>query len=192
MRIDKELSHSKRRDEKNWRVFFHGYYDALFRHACHILQNEEEAQDIVQELFIALWDNHVDIENTEYLSSYLYRSITNRCLNHLRNQKRMDERLERWKQEADEEASAEEFDSAVHEEVISRLQQLIAELPEGRRMILQLSMDGLSGEEIAQKLNISITTVKQQKYRAYQFIREHLGKYWGIAFFIFEGAGKIV
>lgn len=183
---------SSRRDEKNWRVFFHGYYDALFHHACRILQNEEEAQDIVQELFISLWDNQVDIEHTEHLSGYLYRSVTNRCLNYLRDRKRMDKHLEQWKREQEEEAGEEEFNSAVHEEIIHRLQQLIAELPSGRRLVLQLSMEGLSGEEIAQKLNISITTVKQQKYRAYQFIREHLGKYWSIAFFILEGVGKIL
>lgn len=182
----------KRRMEEEWKAFFHSYYDALFRHACRMLKNETEAEDIVQEVFVSLWDKQIDIKNTDYLSGYLYRAVTNRCLNFLRDQKRMDERLEQWKRDAEEEASEMEFDSAVREEVIRRLQQLIAELPDGRRRILELSMEGLSGEEIAGKLNISITTVKQQKYRAYQFIREHLGKYWGLVFFILEGTGKIL
>ena len=48
-----------------------------------------------------------------------------------------------------------------------------------------MSMENMSGEEIAQKLGVTIHTVKQQKYRAYKFIKEQLGEHWIIALYFF-------
>lgn len=167
---DKDLLKKvNRKDEQAWRVFFRSYYDSLFHHALRILEDEKEAEDVVQELFIALWNNGIMLGENDSLSGYLYRAVTNRCLNRIRDQKRMNEHLAKWKEEAEGEASEAEFASAVREEVMRRLLELIELLPEGRKTILKMSMEGKSGEEIARQLGVSITTVKQQKYRAYRF-----------------------
>ena len=186
---DKDLLKKvNRKDEQAWRVFFRSYYDSLFHHALRILEDEKEAEDVVQELFIALWNNGIMLGENDSLSGYLYRAVTNRCLNRIRDQKRMNEHLAKWKEEAEGEASEAEFASAVREEVMRRLLELIELLPEGRKTILKMSMEGKSGEEIARQLGVSITTVKQQKYRAYRFLRDNMGESWVIACLLLEGA----
>lgn len=186
---DKDLLKKvNRKDEQAWRVFFRSYYDSLFHHALRILEDEKEAEDVVQELFIALWNNGIMLGENYSLSGYLYRVVTNRCLNRIRDQKRMNEHLAKWKEEAEEEASEAEFASAVREEVMRRLLELIELLPEGRKTILKMSMEGKSGEEIARQLGVSITTVKQQKYRAYRFLRDNMGESWVIACLLLEGS----
>lgn len=179
-----------KKDERVWKVFFHSYYDALFRHAYRILGEEKAAEDIVQDIFISLWDHTPELANGKILTAYLYRSVTNRSLNHIRNKNREDERLSRWMVEQDsntgtENASEADFTSAVREEVFRRLQELIRQLPPSRRKIVLLSMEGKSGETIARELGISITTVKQQKYRAYNFLRRQLGENWILALLLF-------
>ncbi len=186
---DKDLLKKvNRKDEQAWRVFFRSYYDSLFHHALRILEDEKEAEDVVQELFIALWNNGIMLGENDSLSGYLYRAVTNRCLNRIRDQKRMNEHLAKWKEEAEGEASEAEFASAVREEVMRRLLELIELLPEGRKTILKMSMEGKSGEEIARQLGVSITTVKQQKYRAYRFLRDNMGESWVIACLLLEGS----
>lgn len=186
---DKDLLKKvNRKDEQAWRVFFRSYYDSLFHHALRIQEDEKEAEDVVQELFIALWNNGIMLGENDSLSGYLYRAVTNRCLNRIRDQKRMNEHLAKWKEEAEGEASEAEFASAVREEVMRRLLELIELLPEGRKTILKMSMEGKSGEEIARQLGVSITTVKQQKYRAYRFLRDNMGESWVIACLLLEGS----
>ena len=68
--------------------------------------------------------------------------------------------------------SEENFYSVVREELFRKLRELIDRLPEERKKIMLMSLEGKSGEEIACDLNITIHTVKQQKYRAYKFLRE--------------------
>ena len=62
------------------------------------------------------------------------------------------------------------------------MRELIDRLPEERKKIMLMSLEGKSGEEIACDLNITIHTVKQQKYRAYKFLREQLGQYTSLLF----------
>lgn len=186
---DKDLLKKvNRKDEQAWRVFFRSYYDSLFHHALRILGDEKEAEDVVQDLFITLWNNGIMLGENDSLSGYLYRAVSNRCLNRIRDQKRMNEHLAKWKEEAEGEASEAEFASAVREEVMRRLLELIELLPEGRKTILKMSMEGMSGEEIARQLGVSITTVKQQKYRAYRFLRDNMGESWVIACLLLEGS----
>lgn len=114
---------------------------------------------------------------------YLYRSVTNNSLKYLRDRNVEDERLKKWQEE--EEMSEENFSSVVEEEVFRKLRDLLNRLPEERREIMLMSLEGMSGEEIASRLGITIHTVKQQKYRAYKFIRQNMGKHWPIVLIFF-------
>ena len=105
-------------------------------------------------------------------------------MKYLRDRNTEEARLRLWS-EVEQEMSEENFSSVVREEVLRKLRELIDLLPGERRKVILMSMDGMSGEEIAAKLGVTIHTVKQQKYLAYKFIKQELGKYWIVAMLFF-------
>lgn len=163
---------------------YDSYYEALCNHCYRIEPERMTVEDIVQEVFIKLWDSVVRFPNESALSAYLYKAVTNNALKYLRDRNAEQEKLREW-QEVAENMTEDDFSSVVREEVLRKLRELINLLPEDRRKIVRMSMDGMKGEEIAERLGITINTVKQQKYRAYKFIKERLGDSWVVAVLFF-------
>lgn len=149
-----------------------------------ILLDDHVAEDVVQEMFVNCGTEQLFSENEKALTVYLYRSVTNNALKYLRDRNTEKARLRLWN-EVEREMSEEDFSSVVREEVLRKLRELIDLLPGERRKVILMSMDGMSGEEIAVKLGVTIHTVKQQKYLAYKFIKQELGKYWIVAMLFF-------
>ena len=118
------------------------------------------------------------------MTVYLYSAVWNNALKYLHDRNVEEEWLKHWFEEVGE-MSEENFYSVVREELFRKLRELIDRLPEERKKIMLMSLEGKSGEEIACDLNITIHTVKQQKYRAYKFLRELLGQYTSLLFIFF-------
>ena len=102
---------------------------------------------------------------------------------YLRDKKTNDRRLSRWNSEQEE---TEEifFYQAIEEEMIRKLRVAISKLPEQRQNILLLSSDGYSVQEIADRLGISVNTVKTQKKRAYVYLKEQLKDSYVLLFWL--------
>ena len=173
-----EIVNSK--DEKTWKELFDSYYGALCNHCFRIVSEKMTVEDIVQDVFVKLWESNVSFANEQALSAYLYKAVTNNALKYLRDMNAEQEKLREW-QETEQNMTEDDFSSVVREEVLRKLRELIDLLPEDRRKIILMGMEGMKGEEIAEKLGISINTVKQQEYRAYKFIKERLGDCWTVA-----------
>ena len=107
------------------------------------------------------------------MTVYLYRAVWNNALKYLRDRNVEEERLKHWCEEEGE-MSEENFYSVVREELFRKLRELIDRLPEERKKILLMSIQGHSGNEIADLLGISINTVKTQKNRGFKYLREKL------------------
>ena len=172
------------KDEKAWKVLFKSFYAPLCHYSSRILADEQVVPDIVQNTLVNLWTSSVRFENGKALTVYLYRAVWNNALKYLRDRNVEEERLKHWFEEEGE-MSEENFYSVVREELFRKLRELIDRLPEERKKIMLMSLEGKSGEEIACDLNITIHTVKQQKYRAYKFLREQLGQYTSLLFIFF-------
>ena len=172
------------KDEKAWKELFDSYYGALCNHCFRIVSEKMTVEDIVQDVFVKLWESNVSFANEQALSAYLYKAVTNNALKYLRDMNAEQEKLREW-QETEQNMTEDDFSSVVREEVLRKLRELIDLLPEDRRKIILMGMEGMKGEEIAEKLGISINTVKQQKYRAYKFIKERLGDCWTVAAYFF-------
>ena len=162
----------------------YGIYWASLVNYAGLFVGDDGAEDVVQEVFVNLWNGTAVFENEKALTVYLYRSVTNNALKYLRDRNTEEARLRLWS-EVEREMSEEDFSSVVREEVLRKLRELIDLLPGERRKVILMSMDGMSGEEIAAKLGVTIHTVKQQKYLAYKFIKQELGKYWIVAMLFF-------
>ena len=107
------------------------------------------------------------------LTWYLYRSTYNNALFHLRTQASRQNILRKMVAE-EVELPDEQFALTVREELIRQLYVYIEDLPEERKKILLMSIQGHSGNEIADLLGISINTVKTQKNRGFKYLREKL------------------
>ncbi|GAB2801016.1 RNA polymerase sigma-70 factor [Rhabdobacter roseus] len=160
------------------------YTGALFIHAYRILGDEEEAKDVIQELFAVLWIKRNTIVLRTSLSSYLYSSVKNRILDLIAHKKVEDRYVRSLGRFIDEGEYV--TDQQVREKELSELiEREVALLPPRMREVFELSRrDNLSYKEIAEELNISDKTVKKQVNSALSILRQKLDIAFLCAFFL--------
>lgn len=155
---------------------FESSYSSLCNYAYAIVQDYDEAEDIVQGVFVNFWNN----ENKEAIEAkvkqYLVRSVKFKCIDYQRKQivKR------KYEKEALHAANHWEVEEDHTENTVLKdtLMLAISELPEKTRAVFMMSkLDGLSYKEIADELEISPKTVENQMGRAFRHLREKLAGY---------------
>ena len=164
-----------RHDAEAFGIVMRRYAGALYAFAFRIVGDTLAAEDIVQDLFATMWEKKMRFLSLPSFRTYLYNSIRNASLNYLKHQNVESlylEHLANTYREIIEEEDTNE------EEVYRLLFRAIDKLPTRCREIFLLHMDGKKNEEIATALGISIETVKTQKKRAIQFIKEQMGTYY--------------
>ena len=168
--------------QKAFQQIFNELYPALCLFSNKFLSNRDEAEDTVQEVFIELWNQHHKFTSFDHVKSFLYLTIRNKSLNIIKHAKIRDkyatEEFGLYRDEAYFE------DQLIKSEVTGQIFQVIEKLPEQRRKIVLLNMEGLNNNEIAEDLGISVNTVKLQKKIAYKYLREQLGKLLFLMVFI--------
>lgn len=153
-------------DVGGFKQFFEEHYPSLCIFANNYLHDSVVSADIVQEAFIYVWNKREYIRNAQAAKSYLYKYIKNHCLNFLRDSKRHQEILK-------DHMNSEEFymDNIMEQETYEIIYQAIRDLSSQNKQVIELSMDGLSNKEIAEKLHITLNTVKTIKKRAFKVLR---------------------
>ncbi len=150
---------------------YNQYYKVLTMYAHGFTLPIDAAKDIVQNLFISIWERNPNFSSQASLRSYLYNSTRNAAFNYLKRLNIESEYLEKLADTYQEVTDEETTD----EEVYHLLFQTIEKLPPRCRKIFLLYMDGKKNEEIATQLGVSLETVKTQKKRAMQYIRKQMG-----------------
>lgn len=153
---------------------FERYSRILVNHAYKVLGNQDEANDIVQEIFLSIWNKRYELTITGSLSSYLYKATKNRILNHIAHEKvvsRYADSISNFIENdyilADSKIREQELEAIIAKE--------IALLPEKMREVFLLrKVEELSYDEIALQLNITDKTAKQQVYNSLKILREKL------------------
>lgn len=134
------------------------------------------AEDIVQDIFLKLWDRQVFLLPENELKRILYIAVKNGCIDHLRKlrieQEYIDNRALQLKlEELDFFESSDEL--FMRKDLLNLLFKKIDELPERSREIFHMSyLEGLKAAEIAEQLDLSVRTVENQLYRALIFLRK--------------------
>lgn len=156
-----------------FRELFSEFYNSLVLFAMGFVEQQDVAEDIVQEVFIAVWERDARYPTYNAFRSFLYNSVKNASLNHLKH-KNVEEK---YLTSLNLENEGDDIDLKMMEEELYRLLfKTIDELPDKCRNIFLLHLEGKGNEEIALLLNLSILTVKTQKKRAMSYIRERLGR----------------
>ena len=152
---------------------FKKLFDSFFKSSCafvkRYISDLVAVEGSVQESFINLWEMRGIYSDMVYFKAYLYKSLYNNALFYLRQHK-VSEDVDPGIEDDTESALNAIIEEEVHREIIAAIDKL----PPERRRVVELSMVGYSQEEIAEKLNISVNTVKTQKRKAYAFLREEL------------------
>jgi RNA polymerase sigma-70 factor (ECF subfamily) len=172
-------------DRNAFNSVFKQYYSGLCTFANDYIRSYDLAEEIVQEVFLNIWENRHKIHINISLKAYLYRSVHNHCLNFLRNNmhwSRNTIQLEELKQPSDLlfiEIPGDTFDTFFTEKIEQDLEKAIEALPEQCKTIFCLSRyENIPYPEIAKQLGVSLSTVKTQMSRAMHKIREIMDDYF--------------
>jgi RNA polymerase sigma-70 factor (ECF subfamily) len=150
------------------------YWSELFDVAYKRIQSIEKAEEIIQDLFVELWEKKEQIEIRESLEAYLFGALKFRILNYMRHEKMRESHLQVIREDVvkttnnlEEEVYINDLESAYRNQVNN--------LPEKCRAAFELSrQEQLSFKEIAVRLNVSVNTVEKHIGKALRVLRLHL------------------
>ncbi|WP_266365830.1 RNA polymerase sigma factor [Tellurirhabdus rosea] len=159
-------------DQVAFAELYNHYRTPALRFCTSILKDEEEAENILHEVFIKIWERRAQINPELNFNSYLFTCLRNLAFDYLRKMEKS-EWLKQQYLERMEATREEDYDVA--EARLEHLQAAIGSLSEKRRQILRLTVEKeMSYQEISDLLRISKNTVKNQLVKARQFLREKM------------------
>lgn len=161
-------------DQRAFGELFDRYFTPLTVYADKMLQDKDEATDIVQSLFVSVYENRQGLE-VQNVRSFLFQSTHNRCLNHIKHQNVHTQFASHALNTADIESNA--IEEAIEaSELEARLAAALNQLPAQCKHIFEMSrVDGLTNAEIAEQLGLSKRTVETQISNALKQLRHILG-----------------
>lgn len=162
-------------DRTAFRELFDAYYGPLCVFAVEYVGSMHRARDVVQEVFLAIWERRAEWTIHGSLKSYLYQAVRNRALNASRNRetRRRAYEAHRWRSASSTRRTAE--DQAYYHQLSDAVQRAIDQLPPRRRMVFLLHRrHDLTYAEVAQIMGITRKTVENQMGRALKFLRQRL------------------
>ena len=174
------LEHLQASNTGVFEMVFKHYYSGLVVYADQIIKNTEASEDIVQSVFMKLWETRHSLEVRSF-RAYFVQCVKNRCIDHLRNcevkNKFSSQTIENKRFENQE-------DLWLISELDELIQQAMDKLPPRCREIFMMSrIDSMKTAEIADKLQLSGRTVETQISKALKILRVELAEY--LALFIF-------
>ncbi len=147
----------------------------LFRFAYRMLSNVEEAEDVVQEVFIKLWKNKDYLHEINNLDAWCMTATRNLSIDKLRSKR---QRVQPLHPGLDREDNAPNpYHSAANKDLVEQVRKFMAQLPQKQQQIMHLrDIEQYTYQEIAEALDISLEQVKVYLFRARKAVREQLLK----------------
>ncbi|MFD0990434.1 RNA polymerase sigma-70 factor [Mariniflexile jejuense] len=171
---------------KEYKNLFDSSYTMLCVFANKYLNDMEVSKDIVQMVFIKIWEDKIEFQNESFIKSYLYSSVKNKSLDYIKSKHyKTTDHMSAIKI-AKLETEPFYLREVVVVETHNIIENAINTLPKKCAQILRLSIGELTNPEIAEKLGISINTVKAQKKIAYKKLKPLLKDYFILIAFVFE------
>lgn len=159
-------------DEKAFEQAFKKYARPLHAYGYTLLNDSHIAEELIQDLFLKIWDQRNTLTIHTSLKAYLYRSLHNDCMNHIRHLK-VKRNYESTMIKASDTINQLQPDNGLEfKEIQQKLRTGMNKLPEACRTVFQLSrFEHLTYREIATQLGISIKTVENQMGKAFKILR---------------------
>lgn len=166
-------------DSIAFRELYNSNFLRLFNFAKKYIECKEDIEDIVSETFIKLWNLRTNFNTSHSIYAFLFNTVKNASIDYLRKQKVEAKRNNDLQYvlsiEADQENDFNSTLSAIKEEVMKQVYDEIEALPEQCKKIFKMAyLDGLTGQEIASRLNINHQTVRNQLSRGLKILRKNI------------------
>lgn len=168
------LERLQQQDSRAMNLVYELYWAPMLSHAFRMLQDEEACQDILQEVFLTLWDKAPTLHADTVIPAYLHVLVRNRVLNALAKEKVKTDHLESFTRFAQGQSLAPDA-YYIEQELAEEVDKEVAKMPEGMRQVYELSrIQQLSHQEIAEILAISPHTVKRQMNKVLSRLRQYI------------------
>jgi RNA polymerase sigma-70 factor (family 1) len=160
--------------EKSFTTFFHDHYSSLCFFANRFVKDPQEAEDIVAEVAVKIWEKRETLEHAAALKNYFYTSIRNACLRFLENKERKTIR--------EEDApyiypvqSTNTLENIIRTEMFREVERALDHLPpQCRKVFTKLYIEGKTVAQAAKELQLNTSTVKAHKQRGLVILRKKL------------------
>lgn len=164
-------------NESSFRILYNHYFPRLFRVAHFFLRNNENAEEIVLDVFIKIWNNRKKLPDIKNFKNYAFTSVKNQSLNYLKKNKILVDELDDYHtSKLIEYVGPEKI--FLGKELARELEKAIASLPPRCQLIFRMVReDGMKYKEVAQTLNISLKAIENQLSIASKRIRTSLELY---------------
>ena len=162
-------------------ILYKKYCKRLYKFGNSILKSQVDTENLIQDVFLNLWENRQKVEKDSSIKSYVFTITYNSAISIIRKKARESEFVEYLKslQDINVEPVNVELE---YNELTNKLDEIIKELPQRQKEVYLLHrVEGLKYNEIAERLNISVNTIENHMSRALKTIREKLGNYSLIA-----------
>lgn len=189
-RADVLFDQIKTGDQKALELLFSIYFPRLNDFARNVVNDDGISQDIVQEVFVKVWEKRAEIECLN-IEAFLFRLVRNRCIDYIKHLKVVNNRLHKIHIASKyEELYRIDFVGnepyvLIEAELKMKIEKTIHDLPDRCREVFMLSrMNGLKNKEIAEKLDINIKNVERHLNRALKSFRINFSEELPIALFV--------
>lgn len=158
-------------------LLYKKYCGRIYKFGYSLLKSKEETENLLQEVFLSLWEHRFNVENNASVKSFLFTVTYNSAISFLRKKAKDNEFFKYLK--SLQEPSDVPVDVALnYRELETRLEEIINGLPQRQKEIyLMHKVEGLKYAEIAERLNLSVNTIENHMARALRTIRDKLGSY---------------
>ncbi len=161
-------------------ILYKKYHHRLFLFTLKFVENEGDALDIVQNVFIAVWENGKYSQNEDQVQAYLFSAVKKSCLNYIKHQKVI-RKFENETTQYLKEIEALHFQSGekslIETENLKQINDAIDSLADIYKEVIILSrIEGLKNHEVASRLNLPLRTVETRVFRALSLLKEKISK----------------
>lgn len=172
----------KRNSLKHFNKIYEKYHKQLYVFAIHYLKNKDLSKDVVQDIFLKLWEKRKDLDDELALKSYLFTMTKNHVLNMIRKKKNKKKIAASLKKTITNKSRTTTEDEVQLNEYKQLVQKALNEISPAKREVFKMRRyAGMTNAEVAKERNVSIYTVKTQFYHVNKFIREYLKKHADIS-----------
>lgn len=168
------LMQVRKDDQQAFKALYDRYWTPLWSYARNAMEDPDDAEDIVQELFVSIWEKRADLQIHTSLRAYLYRAVLNKVIDRIDRSKHRDTYLENLKHTYD--AQAYTTDSLLlTKELTERVETCVDKMPPKMRTIFSLSrFEHMSHQQISEYLGISRENVNRQIKNALILLKKNL------------------